>query len=102
MREGRGREANKLIGAGDICSQRCCWRRRTTRAQFIPVFALFVLQRKAEQAERESENVFVCEKERKRELSMRRKRKRRRLKSDINVEKTDREPRRRIVEIRRI
>lgn len=51
---GEGGEANKLIGAGDIYSQCCCWWRRrrwrTTRVQFIPVFSLFALQRKAERS----------------------------------------------------
>lgn len=83
---GEGGEANKLIGAGDIYSQRCCcccwWRRRrrwrTTRVQFIPVFSLFALRRKAEQsrAEQESENVFARESEKERGLCVAEERKR--------------------------
>lgn len=86
-RGGEGGEANKLIGAGDIYSQRCCcccwwWRRRrrwrTTRVQFIPVFSLFALRRKAEQsrAEQESENVFARESEKERGLCVAEERKR--------------------------
>lgn len=86
---GVGGEANKLIGVGDIYSQRCCWRRRTTRVQFIPVFSLFALWRKAERGGAREQKCVVLEKERG-ELCERRNRRRRRWKSDIHAEEEKR------------
>lgn len=93
---GVGGEANKLIGVGDIYSQRCCWRRRTTRAQFIPVFSLFALWRKAERGGAREQKCVVLGRERG-GLCVRRNR-RRRWKSDIHAEeeKKDRDPTKRL------